>query len=107
MMNQKEDMIIVLLDLKRPWQDQNYLIIVIHTYFLIRTITVPNTAAAGAAVNNTNEKVILKNCALFTACISEINNTQVGDGQKNDAVMAMYNLKHQEFCGNTIETNQL
>ena len=29
------------------------------------TITAPNTAAAGVAVNNTNEKVILKNCALL------------------------------------------
>ena len=32
------------------------------------TITVPNTAAADAAVNNTNKKVVLKNCAPFTSC---------------------------------------
>ena len=30
------------------------------------TITVPNMAAAGAAVNNTNKKVVFKNCAPFT-----------------------------------------
>ena len=30
------------------------------------TITVNNTAAADAAANNTNEKVIFKNCAPFT-----------------------------------------
>ena len=40
------------------------------------SITVPNTAAATVApVNNTNKKVIFKNCAPFTNYISEINNT--------------------------------
>ena len=38
-------------------------------------ITVPNTAADAAPVNNINKKVIFKNCAPFTNCISEINNT--------------------------------
>ena len=36
-------------------------------------ITVNNTAAA----NNTNKKVITKNCAPFTNCISKINNSQI------------------------------
>ena len=31
--------------------------------------------AAGDAVNNTNKKVILKNCAPFSDCLTEINNT--------------------------------
>ena len=45
-------------------------------YILVKgTITVPKTAAAGAAVNNTNKEVIFKNCAPFTNCITEINNT--------------------------------
>ena len=36
-------------------------------YILVKgTIIVPNAAAAGAAVNNTNKKVIFKNCAPFT-----------------------------------------
>ena len=62
-------------------------------YILVkRTIAVPNTNAAGAAVNNTNKKVIFKNCSPFTDCITEINNTQVDDAQKNDVVMPMYNL---------------
>ena len=34
------------------------------------TITVPNAAAADAAVNNTNKKVIFKNSAPFTDCIT-------------------------------------
>ena len=56
------------------------------------TATVPNTAAAGAAVNNTNKKVIFKNCAPFTARITKIYNTQIDDAQQIDVVMPMYNL---------------
>ena len=37
------------------------------------TITVPNIAATSALVNNTNKKVIIKNCAPFTSYISEVN----------------------------------
>ena len=40
-------------------------------------ITVNNIAAEGVAANNTNEKVIFKNCAPFANCIIEIKNTQV------------------------------
>ena len=60
-------------------------------YILVKgTITVPNTVAAGAAVNDTNKKVIFKNCTPFTDCITEINNTQIDE--KFDVVMPMYNL---------------
>ena len=62
-------------------------------YILVKgTITVQNTAAADVAVNNTHKKVIFKNCAPFTDCITEINNTQIDDAQKIDVVMPMYNL---------------
>ena len=62
-------------------------------YILVKgTINVNNTAAQGAAVNNTNEKVIFKNCAPFTNCISEINNTQIDNAKDTDIVMPMYNL---------------
>ena len=54
-------------------------------------VTVDNTGAAGAAANNTNKKVIFKNCAPFTNCISEINNTQVDNAKDTDLVMPMYN----------------
>ena len=56
------------------------------------TITVPNTAAAGAVVNNTNKKVVFKNCAPFSSCITEINNTQVDYAEYINIVMYMYNL---------------
>ena len=53
-------------------------------YILVKgTMTVPNTAAADAAVNETNKKVIFKNFVPFTDCITEINNTQVHDAKKN------------------------
>ena len=62
-------------------------------YILVKgTISVNNTAADDAAANNTNKKVILKNCASFTNCISEINNTQVDNAKDIDIVMPMYNL---------------
>ena len=62
-------------------------------YILVKgNITVNNAAAAGAAVNNTNEKVIFKNCAPFTNCISKINNTQIDNAEYIDIVMPMYNL---------------
>ena len=55
-------------------------------------ITVDNNAAAGAAANNRNKKVIFKNCAPFTNCISKINNTQIDNAEYTDIVMPMYNL---------------
>ena len=62
-------------------------------YILVkRNITVNNTAAADVDANNTNKKVIFKNCAPFTNCISEINNTQVDNAKDLDIVMPVYNL---------------
>ena len=62
-------------------------------YILVKgNITVNNTAADGAAANNTNKKVIFKNCAPFTNCTSKINNTQIDDAEHIDIVMSMYNL---------------
>ena len=45
-----------------------------------------------ADANNSNKKVIFKNCAPFTDCISKINNTQVDNAKDIDIVMPMYNL---------------
>ena len=54
------------------------------------SITVNNTAAQGAGANNINKKVIFKNCAPFTNCISDINNTQIDNAKDIDIVMPMY-----------------
>ena len=70
--------------------------------FVKGTISANNTAADGAAANNTNKKVIFKNCAPFTNCISEINNTQIGNAKDIDIVMPMYNLT--EYSDNYVKT---
>ena len=65
----------------------------IDAYIFIKgTTTVTNTAAGGTTVNNSNKKVISKNCAPFPDCISEMNNIQKDDSQKIDIVIAMYDL---------------
>ena len=59
-------------------------------YMLVKgNITFNNTAAAA---NNTNKKVIFKNCAPFTNCISKINNNDIDNAKYIDIVMPMYNL---------------
>ena len=73
-------------------------------YILVKgTSTVNDTAAADADANNTNKKVILKNCAQFTNCISEINNTQVHIAKDTNIVMPMYNLI--EYSDNYLKTS--
>ena len=70
-------------------------------YILVKgTIAVNNIAAA---VNNANKKVIFKNCAPFTNCISEINNTQIDNAKDIDIVMPMYNLI--EYSDNYAKTS--
>ena len=62
-------------------------------YILVKgNKSVNNTDATGADANNSNKKVIFKNCAPFTDCISKINNTQVDNAKDIDIVMPMYNL---------------
>ena len=72
-------------------------------YILVKgNVTVNNTAAAGADDNNTNKKVIFKNCAPFTNCISKINNTQIDNAEYIDIVMPMYNLtEYSDNCSKT------
>ena len=76
------------------------------TYIHVKaTIIVQNTVAAAVPVNNTNKKVIFKNCAPFTNCISEINNRQVDDARDIDILMPMYNLiEYSDVYSNTSES---
>ena len=72
-------------------------------YILVKgTSSVNNTTGAGAAANNTNKKVIFKNCAPFTNCISEINKTQIDNAKDIDIVMPIYNLT--EYSDNYAKT---
>ena len=66
-------------------------------------ISVKNATTADADANKTNEKVIFKNCASFTKCISRINNTDIDNAQDIDIVMPMYNLI--EYSDNYSETS--
>ena len=63
-------------------------------YIIVKgTILVASTTGTReAAKKNSNKKVIFKNCAPFTTCISEINNAQADNAKDIDAVMYMYNL---------------
>ena len=46
-------------------------------YILVKANATVSKTAQRAAVNNTNKKLIFKNCNPFTSCITEINNTHV------------------------------
>ena len=59
------------------------------------TITVENTGAAAAANNGDN--IIIKNCAPFTDCITEINNTQIDNAKDIDVVMAISFKRQCQF----------
>ena len=62
-----------------------------HTYLLKKPITVTNTGTA-AAPENRSKKVIFKNCAPFTECISKINNTHIDNAKDVDVVMVIHNF---------------
>ena len=53
------------------------------------TITV---AALAEGRGNNDIQVVFKNCAPFTNCISEMNNTQIDNAKDIDVVMLMHNL---------------
>ena len=75
-------------------------------YILVKgTITIEG-AGADAEARQADERdkgVIFNNCAPFTNCISEINNTQVGNAKDIDIVMPMYNLI--EYSDNYAKTS--
>ena len=47
---------------------------------------------AAKRLDERNKGVTFKNCALFTNCISRINNTDIDNAQDINIVMPMYNL---------------
>ena len=64
-------------------------------YILVKGRITVNGRGADAAARQANERekgVAFKNCASFTNCISEIDNTQVDNAKDIDIVMLMYNL---------------
>ena len=66
-----------------------------NAYILVKgkiTITGAGDDAAARRTDERNKGVAFKNCAPFTNCISEINNTQRDNAKDLDTVMPMYNL---------------
>ena len=62
-------------------------------YILVKgTVTVANTAAQGQPNYASNKKVMFKNCASFTNCITKIYNMQVDNAHDIYVVMPMYQL---------------
>ena len=56
------------------------------------TITRAGEDNAAKGLDEGNKGVISKNCAPFTDCIREINNTQVDNAKDLDIAITMYNL---------------
>ena len=61
------------------------------SYILVSgTMTVPNTRTTANPDNKNN--IIIKNCASFTDCISEIYNKQIDTCKDTDTVLQIYTL---------------
>ena len=63
-----------------------------HAQIFVKGKIAVNNIGTAAAPNKKNIKVISKNCAPFSTCISEVNNTQIDNAKDIDIVMPMYNL---------------
>ena len=61
-------------------------------FILVKGNVSVNNTGTVAAPTNANKKVIFKHCALFSNCISKINNTQIDYTEYIDIVMLMYNF---------------
>ena len=90
MMNLDEDiLLVVILNLKLQCSDLGYAYIVVKG-----TITIIGAGddAAARREDERNKGVIFKNCALFTKCISKVNDTEIDNAQDIDIVMSVHNL---------------
>ena len=67
------------------------------------TITGAGVAPAARWEDGKNKGVIFKNCAPFTNCKSEINNTEIDNAKDIDVIMPMYNFI--EYSDNYSETS--
>ena len=66
-----------------------------YAYILVKgtiTITGAEDNAAARQTDERDKRVILKNCASFTKCISRINSKDIDNAQNIYIVMPTYNL---------------
>ena len=78
-------------------------------YILVKGTMTINGSGADAAARQADERdkgVAFQNCAPFTNCISEINNTQVDNAKDVDIVMPMYNQMMTEKILNHLSLNK-
>ena len=62
-------------------------------YVLVKgKITITGDDAAARQADERDKGVAFKNCAPFTNCINEINNTQIDNCKDIDTVIPLYNL---------------
>ena len=64
-------------------------------YIIVSETVTITGAAADDVAKRTDERdkgIMFKNCATFTDCICEINNTQIDNAKDINAVMPIYNL---------------
>ena len=76
-------------------------------YILVKekiTVTGARDNTATRQADGGGKGVAFKNCAPFTNCISEINNTQIDNAKGIDIVMPMYNLI--EYSDNYTKTSE-
>ena len=78
-----------------------------HTYLLKeeqeQEIKGAGDNAGARQADERNKRVIFKNCAPFTNCISEIYNAQIDNANYLEVVMPMYNLL--EYSDNYSKTS--
>ena len=67
------------------------------------TITIDGAGADDVA-KRLDERVIFKNCASLTDCISEISNAQIDNAKDLDVVIQMYNII--EYSDNYSKTSE-
>ena len=75
-------------------------------YILVKekiTIRGEGDDAAARQADKIDKGVAFKNCAPFTICISEINNTEIDNCKDIDILMPMHNLI--EYSGNYAKTS--
>ena len=77
-----------------------------NAYILVKEKIAIAGAGDDAAARQADERdkgVAFKNCAPFTSCISEINNTQIDNCKDIDIVIPLYNLL--EYSDNYAKTS--
>ena len=73
-----------------------------YAYILVSGTLTSAEIAAGGGNNNIQE--VFKNCAPFTDCVREINNTQIDNAKDINVVMPMYNFI--EYSDNYSKTSE-